>query len=74
MIKVFNLIAKLFDCKNKEELLSDEMSNLLRSITSRNLTAATIRVLNEELMSDKNLKADIIAKDNKICGVLMEFL
>jgi hypothetical protein len=25
-------------------------------------------------MSDRNLRADVIAKENKICGILMEFL
>lgn len=50
------------------------MSSHLRSITSRNLTAATIRSLNEELMSDKSLRPDLIAKENKICGILLEFL
>lgn len=44
--KVFNLLAKLFDFSKKDELLGDSMSNHLRSITSRNLTAGTIRTLN----------------------------
>lgn len=74
VMKVFNLLARLFDCKGKEELLEENMSTHLRSITSRNLTASTIRALNEELMSDRNLRAEIIAKENKICGILMEFL
>jgi hypothetical protein len=74
VVKVFALLAKLFDCPSKEDLLTENMSTHLRSITSRNLTAATIRALNEELMSDRNLRADIIAKENKICGILMEFL
>jgi hypothetical protein len=73
VVKVFNLLARLFDCPSKEHL-ADNMSSHLRSITSRNLTAATIRALNEELMSDRNLRPDIIAKENKICGILMEFL
>lgn len=70
-MKVFNLLAKLFDCKTKEELLAQNMSTHLRSITSRNLTVNTIRSLNEELMSDRGLKAELVAKENKICGVLM---
>ena len=74
VIKVFSLLARLFDCRSKEELLEESMSTHLRSITSRNLTASTIRALNEELMSDRNLRAEIIAKDNKICGIHMEFL
>lgn len=46
VVKVFNLLARLFDCKSKEDLLYDSMSTHLRSITSRNLTAKTIRSLN----------------------------
>jgi hypothetical protein len=44
--KVFTLLARLFDLQQKEDLLHDSMSNHLRSITSRNLTASTIRALN----------------------------
>ncbi len=72
--KVFSLMAKLFDLKKKEDLLSDSMSSYLKSITNRNLTPGTIRSLNEELMSDRSLRAEVIGRENRVCGMLMEFL
>lgn len=38
------------------------MSQYLRSITTRSLTAEMIRKLNEELMSDRSLKSQNIVK------------
>ena len=57
VIKVFRLLAKLFDFDSKEDMLAENMSTYLRSITTRNLTANTIRTLNEELMSDRTTRS-----------------
>lgn len=53
-------MARLFGYQKKEDLLNDNMSSHLKSITNRNLAAGVIRSLNEELMSDKSLKAETI--------------
>ena len=68
------MLALLFDFDSKEDFLNSRMSDLLRSITSRSLTATMIRDLNQELMSDRRLKSEMMIKESRICGILMEFL
>lgn len=50
------------------------MSNFLRSITLHSITSQSIRQLNQELMSNLNLKESKMKQESPLCGMLMRFI
>lgn len=72
--KVFDMLADLFEVPSKQTFLEQNISSHLKSITSRNLTSNIIRRLNEQIMSDRSLRSEVMIEENHVCGILMEFI